>query len=109
MNDKEFVFFDFDCCGYGWSSYDLAVFLWSCLLNQKEKTLWEPFLDGYRSEAKLSKNDLLVVPLLAAARNFWIIGYSISQMSIKGTLSYKARQLDQDINFFRARGRDLGI
>lgn len=96
-----FVFFDFDCCGYGWIAYDWAVLLWSALLHGKENVVWSEFFDGYRSEASIDEADLAIVPLLVAARNFWIMGYSISQIPLKGTLSYKIRDLMRDVEFFK--------
>ena len=27
-NNKGITFFDFDCCGFGWRAYDIAVFRW---------------------------------------------------------------------------------
>ena len=98
--ESEYVFFDFDCCGYGWQVYDLAVFYWSLHQCQKVKLLWEGFLDGYRSIKQISNSELQAIPLLAAARNFWIIGYSIEQISVKGSLSYQLRDLKRDIEFF---------
>lgn len=98
---NDYIFFDFDCCGYGWLSYDLSVFYWSSLLCQKDEKLWNDFIDGYVEINDLSMLDLSAIPLLAIARHFWIIGYSIEQMSVKGRLSYKLRDLEQDLAFFK--------
>lgn len=96
-----FVFFDFDCCGYGWTAYDLAVFLWSAILNKKEKALWPEFISGYQSETHIEESDLALIPLLAAARNFWIMGYSIDQVGFRGKSSYTDRHFARDIEFFK--------
>lgn len=98
----EYIFFDFDCCGYGWLSYDLSVFYWSSLLCQKEEKFWGDFIDGYSAINDLSSLDLSAIPPLAIARHFWIIGYSIEQMPIKGSLSYKLRNLEQDLKFIKS-------
>lgn len=100
-NTNEYIFFDFDCCGYGWLSYDLAVFYWSSLLCEKEEQLWNNFIEGYSVINSLSNLDLLAIPILAIARHFWIIGYSIEQMSFKGMLSYKLRDLERDLKFLK--------
>lgn len=100
-DDGNYIFFDFDCCGYGWTAYDLAVFFWSANLNGKDKILWPEFMNGYRSEADLNDQDLALIPLLAAARNCWIMGYSIGQMGVKGTLSYKNHHFIRDIEFLK--------
>lgn len=97
----EYIFFDFDCCGHGWLSYDLSVFYWSSLLCPTEEKLWDGFIDGYRAINDLSSLDLSAIPLLAIARHFWIIGYSIEQMPIKGRLSYKLSNLEQDLKFIK--------
>lgn len=98
---NEYIFFDFDCFGYGWLSYDLSVFYWSTILCQKEGKLWNDFIEGYRAVNDLSTLDLSAIPLLAIARHFWIIGYSIEQMPVKGRLSYKLRDLEKDLDFFK--------
>lgn len=97
----DFIFFDFDCCGYGCQAYDLAVFLWSATLCRKEQTTWNSFVQGYKEIIDIRQNDLLAIPLFVAARGFWIIGYSIDQIPIKGSLSYNSRHLEEDINFLK--------
>jgi Ser/Thr protein kinase RdoA (MazF antagonist) len=97
----DFIFFDFDCCGYGWLSYDLAVLLWSATLFGKEDFVWKEFIRGYLSIATIKDSDIEIVPLLVAARNFWIMGYSISQIAVKGKLSYKLKDFIRDVDFFK--------
>jgi Ser/Thr protein kinase RdoA (MazF antagonist) len=46
--DGTMTFFDFDCGGYGYRAYDLAVFLWCCRLEDAVAVRWEPFLNSYR-------------------------------------------------------------
>ena len=58
-------------------------------------------MEGYRAVNDLPFLDLSAIPLLAAARQFWIIGYSIEQMPIKGKLSYKLRDLERDLDFLK--------
>jgi Ser/Thr protein kinase RdoA (MazF antagonist) len=68
------TFYDFDCCGFGWRSYDLAVFRWCAILHNKDKELWNPFLQGYREVKELKQSDLDAVPLFIGARHIWIMG-----------------------------------
>jgi Ser/Thr protein kinase RdoA (MazF antagonist) len=100
-DNNEYIFFDFDCFGYGWLAYDLSIFYWSVLLCQKEEQLWRDFIDGYRSINELSALDLSAIPVLVIARHFWIIGYSIEQIPRKGKLSYRLSHLDRDIEFIK--------
>jgi Ser/Thr protein kinase RdoA (MazF antagonist) len=68
------TFYDFDCCGFGWRAYDIAVFRWCAMLHDQEKHLWNPFLQGYREVKKLKQSDLDAVPPFIAARHIWIMG-----------------------------------
>ena len=72
--DGVFTFFDFDCGGYGFRAYDLAVFLWCCRLEDTVSTRWQPFLDAYKSKRRLSMVDEKAIPLFVCARYLWHIG-----------------------------------
>lgn len=100
------TFFDFDCCGFGWQAYDLAVFLWSLIQNRK-LNLWKTFLEGYRSVVKLDYMDEQAIGLFVAARSFWIMGYSISRMPTLGSLSYKSRLFEGDVQFLKRLRSEL--
>lgn len=95
-----YTFFDFDCCGYGWQAYDLAVFLWSLLQNGKA-SLWLGFLDGYRSATPLDQADEQAIGLFVAARSFWIMGYSLSRVPALGVHSYKEALFASDVGFLK--------
>ena len=68
------TYFDFDCGGYGYRAYDLAVFLWCCRLEDAVSTRWEPFLDGYRATRSIDNLDVQAVPLFVCARYLWHMG-----------------------------------
>jgi Ser/Thr protein kinase RdoA (MazF antagonist) len=72
--DGTLTFFDFDCGGYGYRAYDLAVFLWCCRLQQAVSARWEPFLKGYRETRPIQELDVQVAPLFACARYLWHMG-----------------------------------
>lgn len=97
----EFLFFDFDCCGLGWRSYDLGTFLWSAVQFGKTTEVWSRFIDGYQEVCTLTKADLEAAPLFSAARNFWIMGYSLSQVGARGSHFYKERDFISDVSFFK--------
>jgi len=77
-DDGEPTLFDFDCCGYGWRVYDLAVFVWNSYLERRSKTWrtqrWRAFLRGYTSTRPLTAGDLAPVPLFLIARHIWLMG-----------------------------------
>jgi Ser/Thr protein kinase RdoA (MazF antagonist) len=68
------TFFDFENCGMGWRSYDLAVFRWAAKLMGKDDTIWTSFLRGYTDRRKLNEIDLRAVPLFVAARHIYLMG-----------------------------------
>jgi Ser/Thr protein kinase RdoA (MazF antagonist) len=71
--DGTLTFFDFDCGGYGYRAYDLAVFLWCCRLEEAVAVRWEPFLKGYRETRSINDLDVQAVPLFVCARYLWHI------------------------------------
>ena len=48
--------FDFDCCGYGWRAYDVAVYRWAGRYTEREAEAnrWNAYLKAYREVRKLS-------------------------------------------------------
>ena len=72
--DGTLTFFDFDCGGYGYRAYDLAVFLWCCRLEDAIAVRWEPFLSSYRRTRPINDLDVQAVPLFVCARYLWHMG-----------------------------------
>jgi Ser/Thr protein kinase RdoA (MazF antagonist) len=68
------TFFDFDCGGYGYRAYDLAVFLWCCRLQDAVAVRWASFLHAYRETRSIADLDLQAVPLFVCARYLWHMG-----------------------------------
>jgi Ser/Thr protein kinase RdoA (MazF antagonist) len=68
------TFFDFDCCGYGYRAYDLAVFRWFTRLEKHDPDWWGPYLQGYRTQRYLSELDEQAIPLFVGARYIWHMG-----------------------------------
>ena len=72
--DGTLTFFDFDCGGYGYRAYDLAVFLWCCRLEDAVAARWPSFLQAYRETRLIGDLDVETVPLFVCARYLWHIG-----------------------------------
>jgi Ser/Thr protein kinase RdoA (MazF antagonist) len=72
--DGTLSFFDFDCGGYGYRAYDLAVFLWCCRLEDAVSVRWEPFLQSYQETRSINALDIQAVPLFVCARYLWHMG-----------------------------------
>ena len=72
--DGKLTFYDFDCGGYGYRAYDLAVFLWCCRLENAVEARWEPFLQAYRETRSIREVDVQAVPLFVCCRYLWHMG-----------------------------------
>jgi len=73
-SDGTLTFFDFDCGGFGYRAYDLAVFLWCCRLEDAVAARWEPFLKSYQENRLIHELDLRAIPLFVCARYLWHVG-----------------------------------
>ena len=73
------TFFDFDFCGAGWRSYDLANFLWALSFHKDPdmRAKWRAYLAGYRSRRPINHADLAAGPLFVAARQLWLLGLQV--------------------------------
>jgi Ser/Thr protein kinase RdoA (MazF antagonist) len=101
-DDNTVTFFDFDCCGWGWRAYDIAVFRWGASLAEKEKERWPPFLRGYRGERPISENDLQATSYFVALRHFWLLGLHTDNGRDFGYGWMNDRYFDRAMKFFRA-------
>jgi Ser/Thr protein kinase RdoA (MazF antagonist) len=76
--------FDFDCCGYGYISADIAAFRWGARLNANEKKIWKPFLNAYLSENSLPDIDIEAIPIFTIIRHIWHMGLHIQLSENRG-------------------------
>ncbi|MFD0677554.1 MULTISPECIES: phosphotransferase [unclassified Paenibacillus] len=81
--------FDLDCCGRGWRSYDLSVFLWCRVESRTKKEefkdeCWDAFLDAYMKERPLQEADLVAIPIFVAVRQLWLMGLHTGNSAIWG-------------------------
>ena len=69
------TFFNFDHCGSGWRSYDIAAFLFnSNLMHQSNQELSEAFFAGYFSVRQLSDNEHAAISSFLTIRRIWHTG-----------------------------------
>jgi Ser/Thr protein kinase RdoA (MazF antagonist) len=72
--DGTLTFFDFDCGGFGYRAYDLAVFLWCSRLEDAVDVRWKPFLKAYQETRSINELDIQAVPTFVCARYLWHMG-----------------------------------
>ena len=99
LDNQQLGFFDFDCCGLGLRSYDLAVFKWSLLTEKKELSVWENFLHAYQQYYPLETEEQALIDTLVSVRQIWLIGLHINIAVAKGWLD--EHYFDQKIAFLR--------
>lgn len=85
--DGEITLFDFDCFGYGWRAYDIAVYLWhqqlnrpACDASNPKQKQWEDFLDGYNAVRPLSDKELKAAKAFVAVRDIWLLGIQLGSL-----------------------------
>jgi Ser/Thr protein kinase RdoA (MazF antagonist) len=110
MDDEGILtFYDFDCGGFGYRAYDLAVFRWSARFDDQELPRWEPFLEAYREHRTLADQDLEAVPLFVCARHVWHMGVHAQNAPHWGYASLHDAYYDRRIGWLRMLAEDYGI
>jgi Ser/Thr protein kinase RdoA (MazF antagonist) len=99
--DGVVVLYDFDDGGLGWHAYDLAVFLWNArAFAPQRRTLWRPFLDGYRSRSTIARCDLDAVAVFVPVRHVWLMGEYAAGATGWGT-QWLGGWFDRQIEFLK--------
>jgi len=94
------VFFDFDESGPGYLAYDLAVFLWNCILfGRKQHAAWHAFIDGYRATRELREVDFEAAHLFVPIRHVWLIGEYASRIPEWGRHAVPADWIAAQLDF----------
>jgi Ser/Thr protein kinase RdoA (MazF antagonist) len=100
-DDGTITFFDFDCCGWGWRAYDIAVFRWRARLIEKENEYWEPFLRGYTEERTIRDIDIEAIPLFIGIRHLWLLGLQTGNGHDFGFGWMNDKYFDKALKFLR--------
>lgn len=80
--DGVVTLYDFDCCGWGFRAYDLAVFSWAFALTsaspERIEILGRAFLIEYLRHRPLGESDIAAIPVFVAIRHIWLVGLHVS-------------------------------
>ena len=105
--------FDFDCCGYGWRVYDLAVFHWNIYMERRptrwRERRWEAFLRGYERVRALPGGLHECLPFFLVARQIWLLGLDAAGKSGYPPQWVHTGMLKQLIGFIHAWDEEYGI
>jgi Ser/Thr protein kinase RdoA (MazF antagonist) len=105
-SNGELTFFDFDCGGFGYRAYDLAVFRWCGRLEEQEAVRWEPFLRGYRLVRPLADLDAQAIPLFVGARYIWHMGVHTQNAVDWGCEWLGDKYFDEKLGYLKAVEKD---
>ena len=72
-HNSKIYLLDFDLCGYGWRSYDLATYRWSLLKDNNSERIWHKFLEGYSKNRNFMNEEIKIIPYFVIARQMWIM------------------------------------
>ena len=101
------VFFDFDESGPGYLAYDIAVFLWCCVIfDRKDHASWHPFIEGYRSIRQLPDADFEAAHLFVPIRHIWLLGEWASRLHEWGSQAVSADWIAAQLDFMLAWERE---
>jgi Ser/Thr protein kinase RdoA (MazF antagonist) len=97
------VFFDFDESGPGYLAYDVAVFLWCCVIfERKDHAFWHAFSEGYRSIRQLPRADFEAAHLFVPIRHIWLLGEWASRIPEWGSQAVPADWIATQLDFMLA-------
>lgn len=111
--DKIITFFDFDCCGWGWQAYDIAVFRSAAAIGRMrlksreiEDECWSQFLKGYKILHTLKSNDVKSIPIFVPIRQIWRMGLHIANAQDWGYSFLGEHYFDRIIKFLKGWEKD---
>jgi Ser/Thr protein kinase RdoA (MazF antagonist) len=97
------VFFDFDESAPGYLAYDVAVFLWCCVIfERKDHAFWDVFIEGYRSNRQLPRADFEAAHLFVPIRHIWLLGEWASHIPEWGSQAVPADWIATQLDFMLA-------
>lgn len=101
--NNQLTIIDFDCCGYGWRAYDLAVFFWSTRYLPQAAPVRTAFLGGYTEQRALTPQELASIPHFVAAQHICITAVEIEQAArgVWGSEPITDAYLDERLGFLR--------
>jgi len=95
---------DFDCCGYGWRAYELAVLFWSTRWLPQAETVRGAYLGGYGEIRRLEPAELAALPFFAAIQDICIAAVQLghARRGIDGARAVDDAFFDVHLRFLRA-------
>lgn len=80
--DNQITLFDFDQCGYGWRTFDLAKFLQVSLRAGTNQKIRDAFFTGYQTVQQLTEVELNCLQALTKMAHIWAWAININATAI---------------------------
>jgi Ser/Thr protein kinase RdoA (MazF antagonist) len=100
-----FTVYDFDCCGWGYRAYDLAVFPWAFAIGENPperiEAMGRAFLSGYLRHRTVKGLDIVAIPTFVAIRQIWLTGLHVGLADRFGWGWLNDRYFDRQFKMLR--------
>jgi Ser/Thr protein kinase RdoA (MazF antagonist) len=101
-NDNRVTILDFDFCGDGWRTYDVASYLHTIRGTPDEPEFEQAFLEGYNAVRPLTTAEQATLPLFEAVRAIYSIGIPAMNIAHWGS-RYFCSFVDNDLAALKNR------
>jgi Ser/Thr protein kinase RdoA (MazF antagonist) len=100
----ELTILDFDCCGYGWRAYELAVLFWSTRWLPQADAVRTAYLRGYGEVRALEPAELAALRSFVAIQDICIAAVQLghARRGIHGSRAVDDAFFDTHLRFLRA-------
>lgn len=107
--DKKLEVFDFDCCDFGFRTYDVTVFLWNLKQNYSnlENSCWDAFMNGYLSQKSMSDKDIKELIKFVTLRRIWFMGILLKNDDVWGTIWRNQSNFEKFISQLEQNGENF--
>jgi Ser/Thr protein kinase RdoA (MazF antagonist) len=96
-DDGKVTVLDFDLCGLGWLTHDVATFLEVVRGLPEERQASRAFLEGYEGVRPLSDAEKMTLPLFRAVRRFGELGIPAMNLYHWGSAHMSERRLRESL------------
>jgi Ser/Thr protein kinase RdoA (MazF antagonist) len=112
FDDDQPTIIDFDCCGWGWLSNDIAAFARGVTLNRlpgaEASALIKSFLQGYREQRSIAAADIEALPPFLLIQRIWMASLHLDGHHRWGNSHFGPRYAMRLIDWLRSWEFELG-
>jgi Ser/Thr protein kinase RdoA (MazF antagonist) len=98
--------FDFEFSGYGYIIYELAVFKWSSILNNK-LNIWKNFIKGYKSIFTINEQEFNYIYCFVAIRDIIAMSFYIDRINIIGHKAINGKYIKNRMEFLKKLHKEI--